>query len=243
MLGVRVDTARGVLWATTSGIPQMSDYLPRDSGIAALLRIRVSDGTIEKRWNIRPVSGGHVLGDLAIGPRGDVFLTDSSEPVFYRLRPGADSLESIRSPLFHSLQGMAPSPDGRRVYVADYSHGILIVDLATRAVTRVPDAPRSTSLGCDGIVLDRGAIIAVQNGVSPARVVRFVLDARGTRFTRADVLDQNSTVADEPTIGTIVGREFVYVANSQWDKHDAAGTPLPGKTLTRPKLLALPLPP
>jgi sugar lactone lactonase YvrE len=243
VLGIRVDTARGVLWATTSGVPQMLGYAPGDSSIAALLRIRVSDGTIEKRWNIRPISGGHVLGDLAIGPRGDVFLTDSNEPVFYRLRPGSDSLESIRSPLFHSLQGMAPAPDGRRVYVADYSHGMLSVDLATNSVTRVSDAPGSTSLGCDGIVWDRGAIIAVQNGVSPARIVRFVLDANGTRFTRVDVLDQNFAVADEPTIGTIAGSEFVYVANSQWDKHDSKGNPLPGKSLAQPKLLAVPLPP
>jgi sugar lactone lactonase YvrE len=243
ILGVRFDSARGVLWATTSGIPQMADYMPRDSAIAALLRIRVSDGAIEKRWDIPAVPAGHVLGDLAIGPRGDVFFSDSNDPAFYRLRPGSDSLEAIRSPLFHSLQGMAPTADGRRVYVADYSHGILIVDLTSGKVVRVGDAPGSTSLGCDGIVWDRGAIIAVQNGVSPARVVRFVLDATGTRFTRADVLDQNVAVADEPTIGTIAGHEFVYVANSQWEKHDAAGTPIPGKPLARPTLLAVPLPP
>jgi hypothetical protein len=221
----------------------MSNYAAGDSTIAALLRIRVSDGRIERRWDIRPAPGGHVLGDLAIGPRGDVFLTDSNEPVLYWLRQGSDSLESIRSPLFHSLQGMAPSTDGHRLYVSDYSHGMLIVDLATRAVTRVSDAPGSTSLGCDGIVWDRGTIIAVQNGVSPARIVRFVLDATGTRFTRVDVLDQNSGVADEPTIGTIAGHEFVYVANSQWDKHDAKGNPLAGKILTPPKLLAIPLSP
>lgn len=242
MLAVRVDVRRGVLWATTSGLPQATNYTAADSGIASLLRIRMADGAVDRRWDLPLISGGHVLGDVALGPRGDVFVSDSNEPVLYRLRPGVDTLEKIRNALFRSLQGIAPSPDGRLVYVADYSHGILRVDLETKSVTRVDDAPGSTSLGCDGLVWDRGAIIAVQNGVSPARIVRFVLDGAGRRFLRADVLDQNSAVADEPTIGTIVGNEFVYVANSQWLKHDQTGKRVPKKPLTIPRLLAVPLP-
>jgi sugar lactone lactonase YvrE len=240
VFGVRVDPKSGVIWATTSGVPQMSGFTPGDSAIAALLRIRIRDGVIEKRWNLPVIPGGHVLGDLAIGPNGDVFMTDSNEPVLYRLAPGADSLVPVRNPLFRSLQGIAPTPDGRALYVADYSHGILRVDLVSGVVVRVADAPRSVSLGCDGIVWHRGAIVAVQNGVVPARVMRFVLAADGTRFTSAEVLDRNP-VADEPTIGTIDGDEFVYVANSQWEKRDAAGAIKPGAALRRPVLVAVPL--
>lgn len=241
MFGVRVDHKRGALWATTSAAPQMANYRPADSTIAALLRIRISDGSIERRWNIPPAPKGHTLGDLAIGPNGDVFVTDSNEPVLYRLRAGADTLESIRSPLFRSLQGIAPSPDGRLLYVVDYSHGILRVDLATKSVIRVADAPGSTSLGCDGLAWDRGAIVAVQNGIVPARIVRFALSSSGDRITEAKVLDQNWEIADEPTIGTIVGKTFVYVANSQWEKYDPAMRRIPAKPLTRPRLLAVPL--
>lgn len=242
MFGVRVDAARSALWATTSAVPQMVNYGPADSTIAALLRIRIGDGTIERRWNIPPAPEGHTLGDLAIGPKGDVFVTDSNEPVLYWLRSGADTLESMRSPLFRSLQGIAPSADGRVLYVADYSHGILRVDLTTKSVIRVADAPRSTSLGCDGLAWDRGAIVAVQNGVAPARIVRFVLNASGDRFIEAKVLDQNWEIADEPTIGTIVDKSFVYVANSQWEKYDPAMRRVVSKPLTRPRLLATPLP-
>lgn len=242
ILGVRVDTVRGVLWATTSGVTQAPGSRLGDTAIAALLRIRISDGAIERRWNLPLIPGGHVLGDLAIGPKGDVFVTDSNEPVFYRLRPGSDTLESLRSPLFRSLQGIAPSPDGRLVYVADYSHGLLRVELGSRTVTRLGDAPGATSIGCDGLAWDRGAIVAVQNGVSPARVMRFVLDASGRNVARADLIDRNSTIADEPTIGTVVGGEFVYVANSQWEKYRDAGERISSKPLTAPVLLAAPLP-
>jgi len=241
MFGVRVDSVRGTLWATTSAAAQMVNYGPADSTIAALLRIRISDGTIERRWNIPRTPQGHTLGDLAIGPSGDVFVTDSNEPVLYWLRSGADTLESIRSPLFRSLQGIAPSPDGRLLYVADYSHGILRVNLATKSVIRVADAPGSTSLGCDGLAWDRGAIVAVQNGIAPARIVRFALNSAGDRITEAKVLDQNWEIADEPTIGTIVGKTFVYVANSQYEKYDPAMRRIPSRPLTRPRLLAVPL--
>src|SRR5262249_42855221 len=168
------------------------------------------------------------LGDLALGPDGDVFLTDSNQPVLYRLRPGADSLEKLSHPLFHSLQGLAPTPDGRTLYLADYSHGLLRLDLATGAVRRVADAPHSTSLGCDGIAWHQGSIIAVQNGVSPPRVVRLQLDRNGFGIIRVTILERNLPIADEPTIGTVVGNRFVFVANSQWDKHDDNGAVKPG---------------
>lgn len=242
IFGVRVDTMRNVLWATTSGLPQTDGYLPADSGIAALLQIRPSDGKLLHRWDLPIVSGGHALGDLAVSANGDVFVTDSNQPFLYRLRRGADTLEAITNPLFHSLQGVAPTPDGKLLFVADYSHGLLRVDLATGAVTRLADAPHSTSLGCDGIAWYRGTIIAVQNGINPARVVQFVLDRSLTRIARMNVLDQNVSVATEPTIGAISRGEFVYVANGQFNEYDANGKRVAGTVLVRPVLLAVPLP-
>lgn len=240
--GVRVDPRRNILWATMSGLRQMSGFAPSDSAIAALLEIRIRDGAILRRWDLSP-GRKHTLGDLAVGPQGDVFVTDSDDPVLYRLRPGGDTLEALRNPLFRSLQGIAPSPDANVIYVADYSHGLLRVDLRSSRVTRVDEAANITTLGCDGIVWHENAIVAVQNGVSPARVMRFGLDAAGTRVVGADVLDRNWVIADEPTIGTIVGNDFVYVANSQWEKYSAEGNRVPGSKLTRPVLLAVPLRP
>jgi hypothetical protein len=117
------------------------------------------------------------------------------------------------------------------------------VDLASKDITRLADAPGSTSIGCDGIAWDGAAIVAVQNGVAPPRVMRFVIDDAGRRIARAEVLDRNIAIADEPTIGAIVGREFVYVANGQWEKYTDKGVRRPERALTRPVLLAVRLHP
>jgi sugar lactone lactonase YvrE len=242
VLGVRVDPRRPVVWATTSGIPQMKGWTPADSAIAALLRIDARTGSILRRWDLPVAPRGHVLGDLALGPRGDVYLTDSNEPVLYRLRPGGDTLERITHPLFRSLQGMAPTADDRFVYVADYSRGLLRVRLADGDVRRVGVAAGMDTRGCDGIVLHRGTIVAVQNGATPARIVRFVLNAAGDSIVAMQTIDQHPALAPEPTIGTMMGDRFVYVADSQWEEYDDAGRLKPGAHLMRPRLVAVPLP-
>ena len=241
VLGVRVDARRRSLWITTSGIPQLESFIPSDTAKSSLIELSMDDARVLRRWDIK-ATAGNVLGDLAIGPDGDVFVTDSKHPRLYRLRPAAEGLDVYSSPLFRSLQGLAPAADGRTLFLADYSQGLLRVDLASGNVTKIGDAPGASSRGCDGIALHSQSLICVQNGASPARIMRFALDADGTAITKAEIIDRNSAIADEPTIGTMVGDEFVYVANSQWEKHDNAGVLLKGARLRGPILLGVKVP-
>lgn len=220
ILGVRFDA--GALWATTAGLPQSQGYTPADSSIAALLRIRPADGALLRRWDL-PEGIPHVAGDLAIGPGGDVFVTDSRSPWLYQLARGADTLVARTDPLFRSLQGPAPAPDGRIVYLADYSHGILRYDLETGTAARLAAPAGVTTLGIDGLVLHGRSLIGIQNGVEPARVVRLVLDPAGQRIVAATTLDRRLPDADQPTIGTLAGADVLYVGNSQWEQYDDDG--------------------
>ena len=241
ILGVRFDAARGVLWATTAGLAQSAGFAPADSSIAALLRIRPADGELLGRWDL-PAGLPHVAGDLAIGPRGDVFVTDSRSPWLFQLAPGADTLIGRTDPLFRSLQGPAPSPDGRTLYLADYSHGLLRLDLSSGVTSRLAVPAGVTSLGVDGLILAGGALIGVQNGVSPARIVRFTLDGAGRRIVSAVTVDRHLPEADQPTIGTLLGKDYLYVANSQWDQYNDDGTRVPGRALGRTLILKLRIP-
>jgi hypothetical protein len=242
VLGIRVDPRRSVLWATMAGIPQMKGYVAADSATHALVRIRLPEGEVERMWRLPPSPNGHTLGDVAVSPLGDVFASDSRDPVLYRLEDGVDTLQAIRHPLFRSLQGIAPAPDGRTVFVADYSHGILRVDAISGEVSRIGDGPGTTTLGCDGLAWDDGALVAVQNGVVPPRIVRFVLDSAWSGIIRTEIIDRNVPLADEPTMGIVLGDDFVYVANSHWGKYDDDGSLLPNARLRRPVLMSVGLP-
>ena len=235
-MGLRVDADRRVLWAAWSGLPQREGYVPADSEVAAILEIGIDDGRVRRRWNLPPAPGGHVLGDLAIGPNADVFFTDSRQPELYRLRPGRDSLETIRDTLFKSLQGVAPTPDGTTLYLADYSRGLLRLDLRTGVVSRLTTSDGKLLRGCDGLLWHRGGLVAIHNGVLPGHVVRVALDAAGRTISSTELVEVDPRIGDEPTVGTIVGDELVFVGTSQWEKHDNEGRLLPNAKL-RPIVL------
>jgi len=251
LLGVRVAPDGASLYATTTAHPAMQtshaahtvgDTVVRDTVVRdAILRVRIADGAVTGQWVVPDDGARHLLGDLAVDARGVVYATDSYAPLLFMLRPDKSALTSMRHPLFRSLQGVAPVPGASRLLLADYSHGLLRVDLDTRTVTRVIDAPGTTSLGIDGIVLHGDAVIAVQNGVEPVRIARFMLDAEQRQITRVEVLDQQPALADEPTIGTVWRGGFVYVANSQWEKYDDTGQRRAGTQLRPTFLICVPL--
>jgi sugar lactone lactonase YvrE len=243
VLGVRADPANGTLWVTTAALPYMVNYAPADSGRSAIYAFELPTGRLKTRYLLPTSPPGHLLGDLVVAPNGDVYATDSQDPVIWRILRGSGEVqEFLRHPLFRSLQGPAVDPTGRTLYVADYSHGVLAVDISTRRVRVLPTPPRTTAVGIDGLVWYAGSLVGVQNGVTPARIVRLRLDGKGDRIVAVELLDRHLPLATEPTIGTVWSNRFFYVANSQWDEYDDAGRPKPGARLEPPRILELKLP-
>lgn len=241
ILGVRVSPNGLSLFATTTGLPTTLGYTPRDSSLAAILQIRIADGAIEQRWDVIADGERHLLGDVAVAADGTVYASDSYAPNLLRIRPGAATYDVITHPLFRSLQGIAPTGNAEFVIVADYSHGLMRVNVVTHSVHRIADAPGSSTLGLDGIVWYKGAVIGVQNGMSPARIMQFTFDSTMSRVGQAAVIDHQPDMADEPTIGTLFGDGFIYVANSQWGKYDDAGVRRAGTSLQPTRLICVPL--
>jgi sugar lactone lactonase YvrE len=225
VFGMAVDSVRRVLWIATTALPRMEGFTPSDSGRVGVYGYDLETGRlVRSAWMPRDSSVAHTFGDVAVAPNGDVYVSDSEAPWILRLAHGTDSLvRFVTHPLFRSLQGMAITPDGETMYVADYAHGLLSVSLVSRVVTPVSAPQTMTVLGVDGLYWHRGALVGVQNGVIPARVVRFCLDSSGRSVRRLELLDRNPAVADEPTLGTVAGDSLFYVATGQWEKYDDSG--------------------
>jgi len=170
VFGMAVDSVRRVLWVATTALPRMEGFTPADSGQVGVYGYDLDSGRlVRSAWMPRDSSVTHTFGDVAVAPNGDVYVSDSEAPWILRLANGTDSLARfVTHPLFRSLQGMAITPDGATMYVADYSHGLLSVSLVTRTVTPLGSPRTMTVLGVDGLYWHSGALVGVQNGVVPA---------------------------------------------------------------------------
>ncbi|MCC6243734.1 MAG: hypothetical protein IT353_12900 [Gemmatimonadaceae bacterium] len=226
VLGVRVTADGRHLFATTSTLPMMQGYDAQARPVHAILKLRAQDGALLARWDLPADGMSHTLGDLAIATDGSVMATDASDGALWSLPANASSatpLRAIRDPLLRSPQGITWVPGTRQLIVADYSHGLLAVDADAHLVTRLRAPDSMTTVGVDGIVWYDDGIVAVQNGVSPSRVVHFTVDHAQRAVQSMRLLDRQPTVATEPTIGTIWQDGFVYVGTSQWQAYDDQG--------------------
>ncbi len=240
ILAVAVDPSHGILWATTSAMPQEDGYRAADSGRSALLRYELASGRLLRRFDTPRDGRSHNLGDMTIDATGTVIVSDGTSGDVYTVRAGRDTLESlVARGTFESPQTPAVLPDGR-VLIADYTLGLAIVDRQDGTITWVAHSDTTAVSGIDGMYLQGHSLYAVQNGTSPERVVRFTLDPRFERVTGWTVIERGRPGLGDPTHGVIVGGSFYFLANSGWERFGDDGAIKSGPA-SPPVILRTPL--
>lgn len=227
VFALSVDEPRHLLWAATSMLPEAENFTPADRGRAALVALDLDTGRVTHTYPLPADGTDHVLGDLLLAPEGAIYLTDSLTPVIWHLAPGGTQLERwLESPTFRSLQGLTLLADARSLLVSDYSHGLFAIDLATRAFHPLAALPDVSLRGIDGLLAVGSALLAVQNGTNPQRILRLTPSPNGTAITRVDPLLTSDSAFGDFTLLTLVrGRPHV-IANSGWALADPAKSPV-----------------
>jgi sugar lactone lactonase YvrE len=246
-LAVSADPKRNVLWMTASAMPGFSGFPKEDEGKALLMEIDAKSGKLLRRFD--PVTTGPaVLGDMCVTGEGTVYVTDSIDGGVYRLLGDQRTakLEKIADGLF-SPQTPVLSRDGKRLFVADYTMGVAVIDLpAAGAVTNeaakvsyLPHPENVAVVGLDGLYRndDSGdSLIGIQNGTQPERIVQLVMNPAQTEIKGAQVIHQIGQL--DPTHAVEVDGWFYVVTNVGWSKvDDNTGQLKPEEKFTPPALL------
>jgi hypothetical protein len=224
--GMKVDAQRRSLWVASGAIPEMQGFSSSDEGATGIFQYDLRTHKLLRRYVLPRDSARHWFGDLTLNARGDVFVSDSKCPTIYCIRHGSTTLKPLftdSSGVWESLQGLCFSKDERTLFVADYATGLFALDMRAKTLRQLTQADTLCTLGIDGLYYhhnyhDRrgGALVAIQNGITPNRVVHLSLSNDERSITGCRVLEANTPLLDEPTLGVVVGTDFYFVANSQW---------------------------
>jgi|SRR5665213_8543 len=203
----------GTLWVTAAVVAQGSGH----DGPSALIALDQRDGHVRQVYPVTDASR-HILNDLTFAPDGTVYASDAADGSLYRLEPGDQALTRLGGrALLKSAQGMAVSADGKSLLVADYSLGLVKLDLVSATLTplQIPDGVNVK--GLDGLArLPDGNFLASQNGTRAPHILRLALSPDWSKLLSAAVIAQDDPAVADPSL-VIADQSGAYVVGvSQW---------------------------
>jgi sugar lactone lactonase YvrE len=210
------------LWVTAATLPQGSGH----DGPTALIAFNRSDGHVRQIYPVTD-TGKHILNDLTFAPDGTVYVSDTMDGSIYRLAPNDQALTRLGGrALLKSAQGMAVSADGKSLLVADYSLGLVKLDLAdaTFAPLQIPGGVNVK--GIDGLArLPDGSFLASQNGLSKPRILRLSLSQDWSQVLSVDVIAADDPAVADPSLVMADASGAYVVGVSQWASFGNGPTP------------------
>ena len=220
---IAVDAARDKLYVLSNGVPHFKGFNADMLGKAGLFEFSLSTGKFLHKYTLPQDETGHMLSSIAVGGNGRVFVADGVNQQIFSLDGGALK-PLVQNPKLTGIRGMAVSGDGKTLYFADFSLGIFGVDLTKTAPFELAHNKDKLALGgIDGLYWYDGALVAIQNDMSPQRVMRLKLSADGRSVASAMPLDVAQPAFTGLATGAVSGDGLYTIANSQKSLYDRYG--------------------
>lgn len=238
VLGLAVDAPRRILYAVSTSALTTEGPKKRRNAVVAF------DVDSKKLLTRYEVPGAMQLNDVAVAIGGRVFATDSGSGAVYEIAvkgPGP-AREVLPAGRLGGSNGLAPSADGARLYVA-HSTGLAVIDLASGAMKRVANVTRETVGAIDGLYQWQGQLIGVQNLTTPGRVIVISLSPDGDTISGVKtLLSHHHNGLAEPTTGVVTERGFFLLAATGITHFNREGRIDDPETVPRPMVVRIPLP-
>jgi hypothetical protein len=201
--GVHVDPADHSVWcATDPGKKDRSEIVHFDL-----------EGKLLERY--KPTTPGpHVLNDLVLRGRSEIFVTDTEGNHVFRFDRKSQRFEELNlgRPVFEP-NGINVSDDGNVLFVAD-DLGVIRMDLRTHDSRDLKSLAHDTMAGIDGLYWYNGDLVGVQYGTGAYRVMRWKLSPDGRDVMSGDTLERGTEMVRNPTTGAILDDNFYFMANT-----------------------------
>ncbi len=214
---LEIESRVGNLWVVSNDAAarREADAPPQGAraGGPTLHKLQLVSGRLLASYVLPERFGEARFVDVAATPDGTVVVLDAAGRRLFRLAAKGRDFELGTTLPEPPPVSLAPAP-GDLVYVANQD-GVLIVDVASRAVTSLKAAAGIDVSGITRIRWYKGSLVAVQKtGSGTHRAIRVALARDGRSAVSLDVLDGLLPTAD-PTAATISAGMLYYLASGE----------------------------
>lgn len=209
------DPARDLLYVASTSSLYFKGFRKEDFNKTGIFKFKLSSGKLLDKYLLPSNEGTRAFSSITVGKNGQVFAADGLNNQIFTIEDNQLKLV-LANPNLTSLRGMAVSDDGNKLYFADHMLGLFGADLKTGTGFSVAHDPATLVLGgIDGLYWYEGNLIAIENSMSPQRVIRLTLSEDGKGVVKMMPLDVANPAFQVPTYGTEVGSDLYFIANSQ----------------------------
>jgi hypothetical protein len=236
ILGLAVDGPRRILYAVGTSALTEAGRKRRKNAVLAF--------DLDKQRLLRRVDVPEAvqLNDVTVAIGGRVYASDSASGAIFEIPREGAARTVVPADRLRGSNGLAASPDGKRLYVA-HSTGLALVDPATGDAKRIANSTRENVAAIDGLYDFQGELIGVQNLTTPGRVIAITLSKDGETIQRVrTLLSHHHNALDEPTTGAVTERGFYLLAATGIRHFNDNGTIDDPETVPRPTVVRVLLP-
>jgi len=192
----------------------MKGFNKEMEGKNEILKIEIATKKVEQRFS---VEGNHIFDDFIVGKDN---VSDSAEPLVYKIAEDKISVwKDFRNEAFN-LQGIAFDENQTKLFIADYLKGIVMIDLKSNSYSWLKFSENATKKGIDGLVFYKNSLIAIHNGVTPIRIIKYMLNPKNSEIVDFVVLDNNRNEFNEPALASVFENKLYFFVNSPWKLYD-----------------------
>ena len=218
VMGITLSKDEKTLWACTAAMGNFEGLKEEDKGKASVLMFDAKKGKLLETFAL---PANHVFGDMILDSKGNAYISDGTANKIYWVSQEKGKLGEFLdlSGTVFNLQGLTLNESESAIYVSDYIDGIYKIDLSTKEFKKLATPNDVLLKGIDGLYFLNNTLIGLHNGMTPNRVVKYMLSSNGEEITGKEVLAQ-AGILGEPTQGTIVDNKLYYILNSPWGSYD-----------------------
>ncbi len=192
----------------------LGNVLPKNGNKSIFLKLNHVSGRILDTYTIDNEKFIY-LNDLAVDEQGTVYITDSESSDLYTINRKTNKLEVFfESEEIKHSNGIAISSDGRFLYLATYTTGIRILDIASKKLLNNSNDHK----GIDGLKYHNGHLYAIVNGkrdTSQNGVFEYTLSKNEPKILGAERIWEFENPTDLPTTFAIHEDSIFLVSDSQ----------------------------